>query len=112
MIIAQTQDRKILLSVFIKMFSQHFPLYRSSEVNCTGKDSPPLERRAMRNTGGREVLSQSASELLLSSLQPKLVFSGHTHHSCHKIHKGNIEEFTLPSFSWRNRNDPSFLMVG
>ena len=24
MIIAQTQDRKILLSVFIKMFSQHF----------------------------------------------------------------------------------------
>ena len=56
-------------------------------------------------------MSQSASELLLSSLQPRLVFNGHTHHSCHRIHKNGIQEFTLPSFSWRNRNDPSFMMV-
>ena len=90
---------------------QHFPLYRSSEVNCTGRDSPPLERRYIENREGWEVLSQSASELLMTSLQPRAIFGGHTHHSCQVLHQGNIPEFTLPSFSWRNRNDPSFLMA-
>ena len=93
------------------MLLQHFPLYRSSEVNCTGRDSPPLERRNMQNREGWEVLSQTASELLMSSLQPRAIFGGHTHYSCQVLHQGNIPEFTLPSFSWRNRNDPSFMMV-
>ncbi|XP_028391786.1 metallophosphoesterase 1-like [Dendronephthya gigantea] len=90
---------------------QHFPLYRSSEVNCTGRDSPPAERRQLRNRDGWEVLSQDASELLMTSLQPRAIFSGHTHHSCHVIHNEDIHEFTLPSFSWRNRNDPSFILA-
>ena len=86
-------------------------MYRSSEENCTGHDSPPEERRHVHNREGWEVLSQSASELLMTSLQPRAIFSGHTHHSCHVMHPGNVPEFTLPSFSWRNRNDPSFVMV-
>ena len=90
---------------------QHFPLYRSSEINCTGPDSPPSERRYMGNREGWEVLSQSASELLMMSFQPRAIFSGHTHHGCQVLHQGNIPEYTLPSFSWRNRNDPSFVMV-
>ena len=80
-------------------------------MNCTGPDSPPAKRRQLKNREGWEVLSESASRLLMTSLQPRVVFSGHTHHSCHVTHPGNIPEFTLPSFSWRNRNDPSFVMV-
>ncbi|CAB3996286.1 sestrin-1 isoform X1 [Paramuricea clavata] len=65
----------------------------------------------MQNREGWEVLSQSASELLMTSLQPRAIFNGHTHHSCRVTHRGNVPEFTLPSFSWRNRNDPSFVLA-
>ncbi|XP_023595832.1 metallophosphoesterase 1 [Trichechus manatus latirostris] len=47
---------------------------------------------------------------LLWWLQPRLVLSGHTHSACHVIHSGGVPEVSVPSFSWRNRNNPSFIM--
>ncbi|XP_063236655.1 metallophosphoesterase 1 isoform X2 [Bacillus rossius redtenbacheri] len=45
------------------------------------------------------------------SLKPRLIFDGHTHHGCHLVHDGDIHEWTLPSFSWRNKNNPSFVLA-
>ncbi|KAK2496019.1 LOW QUALITY PROTEIN: hypothetical protein MC885_003395 [Smutsia gigantea] len=43
-------------------------------------------------------------------LQPRLVLSGHTHSACEMLHGAGVLELSVPSFSWRNRNNPSFIM--
>ncbi|KAF4528590.1 hypothetical protein B566_EDAN015810 [Ephemera danica] len=48
---------------------------------------------------------------LLDWLQPRVIATGHTHHGCHKIHRQDAHEWTVPSFSWRNKNNPSFLLT-
>ena len=44
-------------------------------------------------------------------LNPRLIVSGHTHHGCHRIHDNGVPEWTVASFSWRNKKGPSFLLV-
>ena len=48
---------------------------------------------------------------LLSELNPRLVVDGHTHHGCHTIHRGKIPEWTIASFNWRNKINPTFALV-
>jgi hypothetical protein len=48
---------------------------------------------------------------LLDILKPRLIVTGHTHHGCHITHREDIHEWTLPSFSWRNKDNPSFMLV-
>ncbi|XP_045706339.1 metallophosphoesterase 1 isoform X3 [Phyllostomus hastatus] len=52
----------------------------------------------------------NCSRELLWWLQPRLVLSGHTHSACEVLHGAGIPELSVPSFSWRNRNNPSFIM--
>lgn len=89
---------------------QHYPLFRPSESHCTGVDAPPLEVLHKANREKWEVVSREASEQLLEWFEPRLVLSGHTHHGCYVVHKNITPELTIPSFSWRNRNNPSFIM--
>lgn len=90
---------------------QHFPLYRQTEASCSGVDAPPPEEKQSRNREKWEVVSKEMSNKLLSLIRPRLVFSGHTHHGCYLVHKDGTPEITIPSFSWRNRNNPSFVLV-
>ena len=48
---------------------------------------------------------------LLWWLRPRLILSGHTHSACEVQHRAGVLEVSVPSFSWRNRNNPSFIMV-
>lgn len=48
---------------------------------------------------------------LLWWFRPRLVLSGHTHSACEVLHGASVLEVSVPSFSWRNRNNPSFIMV-
>ncbi|KDR23158.1 Metallophosphoesterase 1-like protein [Zootermopsis nevadensis] len=48
---------------------------------------------------------------LLDILKPRLIVTGHTHHGCHRTHREDIHEWTLPSFSWRNKDNPSFMLL-
>ncbi|KAM5222015.1 metallophosphoesterase 1 [Ctenodactylus gundi] len=89
---------------------QHYPLYRASDVNCSGEDAAPPEERSTLFQEKYDVLSREASQKLLWWLQPRLVLSGHTHSACEVWHAGGPLELSVPSFSWRNRNDPSFIM--
>jgi len=88
---------------------QHFPLYRTSDSVCQGVDSAPEEEKAVPFRPKWDCLSKSASIWLLEQLKPTAIFSGHTHHSC-VYHHGNITEYSVPSFSWRNRDDPSYFL--
>ncbi|XP_019566916.2 metallophosphoesterase 1 isoform X1 [Rhinolophus sinicus] len=89
---------------------QHFPLYRKSDANCTGEDAAPPEERGTLFKERYDVLSREASQKLLWWLRPRLVLSGHTHSACEVLHGAGISEISVPSFSWRNRNNPSFIM--
>ncbi|CAF1240117.1 unnamed protein product, partial [Didymodactylos carnosus] len=85
----------------------HFPLYRLTNENCTDllTDNQKLK-------SNYDVLSQDATERLLSKLKPRLAFTAHTHFYCYQEHiQTQTKEFTVPSYSWRNRNDPSFMML-
>ncbi|KAJ7360528.1 Metallophosphoesterase 1 [Desmophyllum pertusum] len=89
---------------------QHFPLYRRTEVNCAGADAPPAEEKNSVNREKWEVVSKKMSNKLLQLIRPRLVLSGHTHHGCYLVHDDGTPEMTIPSFSWRNRNNPSFVL--
>lgn len=49
---------------------------------------------------------------LLKQIRPRLALSGHTHHGCTRELPNNEGlEITIPSFSWRNKKNPTFGMV-
>nr|XP_012601590.1 metallophosphoesterase 1 isoform X1 [Microcebus murinus]XP_020137918.1 metallophosphoesterase 1 isoform X1 [Microcebus murinus] len=89
---------------------QHYPLYRRSDSNCSGEDAAPPDERSTPFQERYDVLSREASQKLLWWLRPRLVLSGHTHSGCEVLHAGGPPELSVPSFSWRNRNNPSFIM--
>ncbi|XP_008977723.1 metallophosphoesterase 1 isoform X1 [Callithrix jacchus] len=99
-----------LLPTSAPILLQHYPLYRRSDANCSGEDAAPPEERNIPFKENYDVLSREASQKLLWWLQPRLVLSGHTHSACEVHHEGRVPELSIPSFSWRNRNNPSFIM--
>lgn len=86
---------------------QHFPTYRKSDESCIEHDSPVIEIYKE----SREVLSKNATEYLRQKLHPRVAFSGHSHHYCYTKSRLGVEEYTIASFSWRNKNNPSFFLV-
>uniref|UniRef100_G3MSF5 Metallophosphoesterase 1 homolog n=1 Tax=Amblyomma maculatum TaxID=34609 RepID=G3MSF5_AMBMU len=89
----------------------HFPLYRSSDGACSEPDAAsPAEKQELFRENW-ECLSREATALLLDALNPRAVFTGHTHHGCLTVHHQSIPEWTLPSISWRNKRAPSFALA-
>ncbi|KAG9347822.1 hypothetical protein JZ751_003838, partial [Albula glossodonta] len=88
----------------------HYPLYRISDANCTGQDAAPPEQRHLQFKEQYDVLSQEASHKLLWWFQPRLILSGHTHSACEVLHGNKYLEISVPSFNWRNLNNPSFIL--
>lgn len=86
---------------------QHYPMYRESDESCAEHDSLKMEK--FRETW--EVLSQESTDLIGELLEPRLAFSGHSHDYCLLKNRLKIDEYTIPSFSWRNRNNPAFALV-
>ena len=39
------------------------------------------------------------------------MLSAHTHHGCYRVHNNGVPEWTVASFSWRNKPNPTFLLV-
>ncbi|XP_053606131.1 metallophosphoesterase 1-like [Plodia interpunctella] len=98
---------------------QHYPLYRESDSICTEPDAAPLPERNALFEERWNCLSKESTEYLVESLLPRAAFGGHTHHSCvvrHSFvptadHKIEFVEYTVPSFSWRNRLDPKYYLL-
>lgn len=83
-------------------------MYRESDEECVEHDTLKMEQ--YRETW--EVLSQESTDLIGDLLEPRLAFSGHSHDFCHmESNRLKIEEFTIPSFSWRNRDNPAFALA-
>ncbi|KAJ8675871.1 hypothetical protein QAD02_011657 [Eretmocerus hayati] len=89
---------------------QHFPLFRESDEICHEPDEAPHDIKNDKFIERWDCLSKEATEKLLDTLNPRLVVDGHTHHGCQTKPRENILEITVPSFSWRNKNNPSILL--
>ncbi|XP_061775605.1 metallophosphoesterase 1 [Nerophis ophidion] len=90
---------------------QHYPLYRVSDAGCRGKDAAPPGERHLLFREKYDVLSKEASQKLLQWFKPRLILSGHTHSGCEVLHDNKYPEISVPSFSWRNRNNPSLILA-
>ncbi|KAJ9585291.1 hypothetical protein L9F63_002921, partial [Diploptera punctata] len=90
---------------------QHFPMYRESDVDCNEPDQAPEDEKKQKFRERWECLSKESSEQLFDILKPRAIITGHTHHGCHRIHREDIHEWTIPSFSWRNKDNPSFMLA-
>lgn len=99
------------LSIYSRpILLQHYPMYRLSDEICNEPDEAPIEIKSIQFRERWECLSKEASEQLVDILNPRLIIDGHTHYGCRRMIRDDILEFTIPSFSWRNINTPSFLL--
>lgn len=85
-------------------------MYRTSDEMCNEPDQAPREIKNIQFRERWECLSKEASEQLLDTLNPRLIVDGHTHYGCRRLLRDDILEYTVPSFSWRNINNPSFVL--
>ncbi|XP_023329968.1 metallophosphoesterase 1-like [Eurytemora carolleeae] len=88
----------------------HFPLYRESDELCDELDSAPGIDKMEKFRERWECISNSSSNLIKQKLKPRIAFTGHTHHGCRTDHDSFIE-WTVSSFSWRNKQNPAFLLA-
>uniref|UniRef100_A0A3Q4HFC2 Metallophosphoesterase 1 n=1 Tax=Neolamprologus brichardi TaxID=32507 RepID=A0A3Q4HFC2_NEOBR len=110
--ICQSVEKELIkLSRDLNCSLQHYPLYRVSDAGCTGQDAAPPEERHLLFREKYDVLSKEASQRLLQWFKPRLILSGHTHSGCEVLHDNKYPEISVPSFSWRNRNNPSFILA-
>ncbi|KAL8590572.1 hypothetical protein ACOMHN_011008 [Nucella lapillus] len=90
---------------------QHFPLFRPSDVNCSTEDAAPPSEKIVPFEPKYDALSKEATAQLFRLLEPRLVFGAHGHHGCYHLHDNGVPEWTVASFNWRNKQNPSFLMA-
>ncbi|CAI9737804.1 metallophosphoesterase 1 [Octopus vulgaris] len=90
---------------------QHFPMYRPSDFNCTTPDAAPEPLKSISFQENFDCLSQSSTKQIFKLLNPRLIMSGHTHHGCYRVHSDGTPEWTVASFSWRNKKAPTFLLA-
>uniref|UniRef100_A0A8C5GWE5 Metallophosphoesterase 1 n=1 Tax=Gouania willdenowi TaxID=441366 RepID=A0A8C5GWE5_GOUWI len=109
--VRRRKKRPMLTVMFSLCILQHYPLYRVSDAGCTGQDAAPPEERNLLFRERYDVLSKEASQRLLQWFRPRLILSGHTHSGCEVLHDNKYPEVSVPSFSWRNRNNPSLILV-
>lgn len=87
---------------------QHFPTWRASDKQCSERDAElPLEKYRER----WEVLSERSTRWLADVLEPRLVFSGHSHRYCRTTTVWGVDEWTVNSFNWRNNINPVFVLA-
>nr|XP_023016112.1 metallophosphoesterase 1 isoform X1 [Leptinotarsa decemlineata] len=104
---------KMKLDIYSRpILMQHYPLYRQSDMECNDFDSAPFPIKQEIFRERWECLSQEATLQLLKQVKPRLALSGHTHHGCTRpLPVGDGLEITIPSFSWRNKDNPNYLLA-
>ncbi|XP_020100776.1 uncharacterized protein C630.12 [Ananas comosus] len=99
----------------------HIPLYRPDNTHCGPyRSSPVINQRISyaafdQGITYQNYLDKETSNLLLSSIKPILVLSGHDHDQCTVFHStpfGSVLEHTLGTISWQQGNlYPSFMLM-
>lgn len=119
---APAEDRHLLFrekyDVLSKEASQRVGAFQSDHGRA-GRNISQKQKMMIRINSDDLTEQQTVSEAtrglvshqLLWWFKPRLILSGHTHSGCEVLHDNKYPEISVPSFSWRNRNNPSFIMV-
>lgn len=87
-------------------------MYRENDLDCTDFDAAPEPIKSQRYREKWDCLSKEATYQLIRQIKPRVALSGHTHHGCTRpLPNGDGVEITIPSFSWRNKNNPTYGLV-
>ncbi|XP_052819330.1 metallophosphoesterase 1-like [Mya arenaria] len=90
---------------------QHFPMYRTSDINCSTPDAAPKDERDIPFRNKIDCISKESTDMLFDYLDPRLVISAHTHHGCYRVHGNGVPEYTVASYNWRNKQGPTFFLA-
>lgn len=96
----------------------HLPLHRVDDMRCGDartreRGHVTYEHPSFAYETHHHVLSPALSRRLLATFEPAVVLSGHTHAWCaYADHANGAREFTVPAFSWGQRPDPSYALLG
>lgn len=108
-------------------------MFRRSDADCSEVDEALPDEKTIPFRDKWDCLSEESTQLvslttwlcfshskvqfiqILNLLEPNLIVDGHSHNGCSTKHKRpdgrEVLELTVSSFSWRNRNNPAFLLV-
>ncbi|XP_052229370.1 metallophosphoesterase 1-like isoform X2 [Dreissena polymorpha] len=109
--VAEICEKLDIMNYSRPILLQHFPLYRTSDSNCSTPDAAPLEEIDIPFRIKTDCLSKESTDLLFELLNPRLVVSAHTHHGCYRLHDNGIPEYTVASYNWRNKHNPTFFLA-
>jgi hypothetical protein len=90
--------------------------FSKSDTQCIDDgddDRAPAPVRTEKFREKWDCVSRESTDRLLS-IQPRAVFGGHTHYGCRKWWPTKpypFWEYTVSSFSWRNINQPTFMLL-
>ncbi|PNT48757.1 hypothetical protein POPTR_002G093800v4 [Populus trichocarpa] len=104
----------------------HFPLHRAENGGC--KEGNIVRKAPMPLRQGLNALESSrvytgapyelwhtippnATQYIFQALKPRIVFSAHTHEFCDHTHSDGTREITVPSMTWKARDDPGFVFA-
>ncbi|XVE60461.1 hypothetical protein DITRI_Ditri05aG0130400 [Diplodiscus trichospermus] len=104
----------------------HFPLHRFGSTNFmeggtfksiidpSGHGSASVESRGFSRTSPYD-LSQTvppnATKYIFHALKPRIIFSAHTHEFSDHTHPDGTREVTVPSMTWKVRDNPGFIVA-
>ncbi|GAV59277.1 hypothetical protein CFOL_v3_02808 [Cephalotus follicularis] len=100
----------------------HFPLHHPAYCNCCNcrsgspsqKGLSTLDSRGFAGTGPYELMHTvppNATEYIFQALKPRIIFSAHTHEFSDYTHSDGTREVTVPSMTWKARDDPGFILA-
>ncbi|KAL5579428.1 hypothetical protein UlMin_011870 [Ulmus minor] len=105
---------------FPRVLLTHIPLYRRDWTNCgPNRNSEIINQRVTRAADNQiryqNYISEESSNVLLESIKPVLILSGHDHDQCTITHKSKFwsaKEHTVGTVSWQQGNlYPSFMLL-
>ena len=91
----------------------HYPLFKEGLQKC-GNDwdtRPGGDLIWTESVQKWNCFHRNATEMILSLLNPRLVFNGHTHSGCVTRYPYNTIEWTIASFNYRYTFSPTVLLV-
>ncbi|KAJ8771612.1 hypothetical protein K2173_026789 [Erythroxylum novogranatense] len=104
----------------------HLPLHHFTNNTCQeiiSKKAPKnlfehgseaKDKREFTDTGPYELshtIPPNATEYIFQALKPRIVFSAHTHKFCDRTHSDGTREVTVPTMTWKVRDDPGFVVA-
>lgn len=102
----------------IDVLLTHMPLYRKDDMRCgkeRDKDPPgggvtyyPKSKQLIEH---EDCIGEEESKMIVASILPRNVLSGHTHIACRMEHSSSLFEVQVPSFGWRMRPDAGYVLM-